>query len=158
MVVDLTGIATATIAGIFGILGIVLPMIIQAKIKNQQMVELLQASVANSLGKIQQATEVQIQAAKFLHPELPPALALGVQYVADHAPEALEHFGITPEAVADKIEAQLGLAEIATNLAASGSSTTSTVPPLAEIPAAPVTAKDLNLAELSRLTAQGSHP
>lgn len=155
MTVDLTGIAVATITGVFSILGAVLLAIIQAKIKNAQMVALLSSAVTNSLGKIQQATLDQVKDAAILHPELPPALAVGAQYVADHAPEALAHFGITPEAVADKIEAQIGLQEIATNLAVSGNATPAVVPPLAPSPPG-TTALDLNRAELDRIQ-QGGH-
>jgi hypothetical protein len=145
--VDLTGIATATIAGIFGILGIVIPMIIQAKIKNKQMADLLTAAVKNSLGKIQQATVEQVRQAEFLHPTLPANLAIGAQYVADHAPEALAHFGITPEAVADKVEAAIGLKEIENNIAVSASAAPVVVPPLASSDAV---AAELNRAEHAR--------
>jgi len=35
-------------------------------------------------------------------------LAVGVQYVIDSVPGAINHFGLTPEAIAQKIEAKLG--------------------------------------------------
>lgn len=147
--VDLTGIAVAAVSGVFSILGAVLLAIVQTKIKNKQMADLLASAVKNSLGKIQQATIDQVRQAEFLHPQLPPALAVGTQYVADHAPEALAHFGITPEAVADKIEAQIGLKEIETNIAISASATPAVVPPLAPSPPG-TTARDLNREELAR--------
>lgn len=134
MEIDLTGIAAAAVTGIFGILGAVLLAIIQAKIKNQQMAELLSAAVKNSLGKMQQATVGQLSNVALLHPTIPAAIAPGVQYVVDHAPEALTHFGITPEAVADKIEAQIGLAEIATNLAVTASPAPIIAAPLGPVP------------------------
>jgi hypothetical protein len=149
MTVDLTGIAVATVSGVFSILGMVLLAIIQSKIKNAQMAELLASAVKNSLGKIQQATVDQVRQAEFLHPQLSPALAVGTQYVADHAPEALAHFGVTPEAVADKIEAQIGLKNIENNIAISASATPAVVPPLAPSPPG-TTAADLNRAELAR--------
>jgi hypothetical protein len=128
--VDLTGIAATVIAGIFGILGVVIPIIIQAKIKNKEMADLLTSAVNNGLGKIQQATAEQIKSAQFLHPKLPANLAVGAQYVVDHAPEALAHFGITPVAVADKIEAAIGLKEIQNNIAVSASALPIAVPVL----------------------------
>lgn len=134
MTVDLTGIATTAIGGLFAVLGPVLLYIIQAKIKNKQMADLLASTVQNSLGKIQQATEAQVANAAILHPSLPPAIAVGAQYVADHAPEALAHFGITPAAVADKIEAQIGLSNIATNLAVSASPSPVVAKPLDPVP------------------------
>lgn len=149
MAVDLTGIAVAAVGGFFSVLGIVLVAIIQAKLKNREMADLLANAVRNSLGKIQQATEDQVRHAVFLHPTLPPALAVGTQYVADHAPEALEHFGITPAAVADKIEAAIGLTEIQSNIALTASASPLIVPPLAPSPPGATTA-DLNLAEAAR--------
>ena len=131
---DLTGIAVSLIAGLFAVLGPVLLAIIQSKVKNQQMRDLLATTVQNSLGKIQQATEAQILSAAVLHPKLSPRLAVGAQYVADHAAEAIDHVGVTPEAVADKIEAQIGLAHIATNLAVSGSATPAVPGPLDPVP------------------------
>jgi len=133
--VDLTGIATAAVGGAFSVFGALALAMLQAKIKNKETRDLLDAAVRNSLGKIQQATDAQLDHAAALHPSLPPALAVGVQYVADHAPEALDRFGITPGAVADKIEAQIGLAAIATNLAVSGNATTAVAAPLEPVPA-----------------------
>lgn len=152
--VDLTGIAVAAVGGFFSVLAAVLLAIIQAKIKNQQMAELLAAAVKNSLGKIQQATVDQVRQAEFLHPEMPARLAVGAQYVVDHAPEALAHFGITPAAVADKVEAAIGLREIENNIAISGSATTAVVPPLQPSPPG-TTADDLNAAELERIQRGG---
>jgi len=141
--VDLTGIAVAAVSGIFSVLGIMLLTIIQAKIKNKEMAELLAAAVKNSLGKIQQATIDQVGEAMSLHPEMSSALAVGAQYVVDHASEALAHFSITPEAVADKVEAAIGLTEIQNNIATVGAV------PLA--PSAPgAVAADLNRDELAR--------
>jgi hypothetical protein len=134
MTVDLTGIAVSIVAGLFAVLGPVLLAIIQSKVKNQQMRDLLATTVQNSLGKIQQATDAQLLSAIALHPTLSPKMAVGVQYVADHAAEAVDHFGITPGAVADKIEAQIGLAHIATNLAVSGSATPAVPGPLDPVP------------------------
>jgi hypothetical protein len=134
MTVDLTGIAAAAITGAFTVLGAVLLAIIQSKIKNAQMASLLSEAVKNSLGKIQNATIVQVNGAAMLHPTLSPNLAVGVQYVVDHAPEAMSHFDITPDAIADKIVAQIGLSNIATNLAVSANATPAIAAPLSQVP------------------------
>lgn len=149
MVVDLTGIAVAAVGGFFSVLGLVLVAIIQLKLKDKAMADLLASAVRNSLGKIQQATEAQIRDAQFLHPTLPPDLAVGTQYIVDHAPEALEHFGITPAAVADKVEAAIGLTEIQNNIAITASAAPVIVRPLAPSPPG-TTALELNTAELAR--------
>ncbi len=100
------------------------------------MADLLSSAVDSSLGKMQQATDLQLKQAAVLHPTLSPQLAVGVKYVTDHAPEALDHFGITPEAVAEKVEAAIGVKNIETNLAVSSNATPQVVAPLDPVPAA----------------------
>lgn len=122
MILDLTGIATAVIAGVFSVLAIVLPLLINARIKDSQAAATLGAAVRNSLGAMQIATEGVLTN---LHPTIalpvipgaPPQLASGVQYVLDHAGTEAARFGITPAAIADKINAQIGLDNIAANIA-----------------------------------------
>lgn len=122
MTYDLTGIAVAIATGIFGVLGIVLPLLINARIKDSQAAATLGAAVKNSLGAMQVATEGVLTN---LHPTValpvipgaPPQLASGVQYVLDHAGPEAARFGITPAAIADKINAQIGLTNIAANIA-----------------------------------------
>lgn len=119
MQIDLTGIACSVIAGVFSILAIVVPMLISSRVKDAQAAATLTAAVKNSLGAMQQAST---EAALALGPHatipgVPPGLEPGVQYVLDHAGAEAARFGITTPAIADKIVAQLGLAEIATNAA-----------------------------------------
>src|SRR5260370_40846470 len=94
--VDLTAIAIYVIGGVFATISSVAGVIIRNHVKDKTMADLLCSAVQNSLGKMQQASEIQINNAAVLHPTLPPDVAVGVQYVADHAQEALDHFGITP--------------------------------------------------------------
>ena len=54
---------------------------------------------------------------------MPEYLAPGVQYVLDHAGSEAERFGLTPESIADKIVAQLGLKNMETNLAITAAAT-----------------------------------
>jgi len=139
MTVDLTGVACSIIAGVFSILAVVLPMLISSYVKDGRAASTLAAAVKNSLGAIQQAST---EAALTMRPHgkipgVPDSLTPGVQYVLDHAGTEAERLGITPEAVASKVAAQVGLSQIATNLAVSGSSL-SVIPdplgPLATLP------------------------
>ncbi len=57
MTIDLTGITTTVIAGIFGVLSISLPLIIQSRMKDQQAAKVLGDAVKNSLGAVQQAAQ-----------------------------------------------------------------------------------------------------
>src|SRR6185437_3418763 len=116
MSIDLTGLATAVIAGVFSILGVVIPMMIQYRMKDKQAAAVLSNAVTNALGAIQQAA---------ITGKKPPVIAdvsrnvaVGVQYVADHAREELKRFpAITPALIADKIEAKQGLQSLAASAA-----------------------------------------
>ncbi len=132
MTVDLTGIACSIIAGVFSILAIVLPMLISSRIKDAQAAATLTVAVKNSLGAMQQAST---EAALALGPHcsirgVPDSLAPGVQYVLDHAGVEAERFGISPAAIADKVVAQIGLAQIATNQAVAASASPKVPDPL----------------------------
>ena len=61
---------------------------------------------------------------------VPDSLAPGVQYVLDHAGVEAERFGISPAAIADKVVAQIGLAQIATNQAVAASASPKVPDPL----------------------------
>lgn len=128
--VDLTQVIIAVIGGVFtitsAVLGAWITYIIQTKIKDQQAALALSNAVRNSLGKIQQAGQALAEGEiKKLHPHLnvPDYLAPGVQYVLDHAGTEAQRFGLTPESIADKIVAQLGLKNMETNLAITASAT-----------------------------------
>lgn len=117
VVFDLTGVIVAMVGGIFSILGIVATAVINSRMKDTKAAAVLGVAVVNSLGALQQAS---IAAVSDLHPQVriagvPDKLAVGVAYVLDHAGEEAARFGITPEAIADKINAQLGLQAMATS-------------------------------------------
>jgi len=136
MTVDLTGIACSIIAGVFSVLAIVLPLLISSRIKDAQAASTLSAAVRNSLGAMQQAGT---EAARELHPHItipgvPDSLRAPTQYVLDHAGTEAARFGITPLAIADKVLAQAGLAEIATNTAVAGSALPVIPAPLGRVP------------------------
>ena len=123
MTYDLTGLATAVIAGVFSILAIVVPMLISAHMKDKQAAEVLGAAVRNSLGALQQASTAMVQesAPHVVLRGVPESLAPGVAYVLLHAGDEAARFGITADAIASKVAAQVGLAAIATNIAVAGS-------------------------------------
>jgi hypothetical protein len=111
---DLTGIATAVIAGLSAILAVVIPLIMTKYMGNTAASVALKDSIANSVGAIQQAADNAIVTAKpvVTIPGVPLSLVPGVQFVLDHAGAEAARFGITPPMLADRISAQLGLAKL----------------------------------------------
>jgi hypothetical protein len=123
MTIDLTGIAVSAIAGIFGVVGPVFLYWLQSHMKDKQAADVLEAAVTNSLGAMQQAAEAGVESANphILVAGVSPAIGVGVQYVMDHAGDEAGRFGITPASIADKINARVGLASIASNIATAAS-------------------------------------
>jgi hypothetical protein len=138
---DLTGIAVAAVGSIFSIIAAVAVALINKNVKDQAAAQVLNAAVTNSIGALQMTVQKHITAATPTF-SLPPGLqqyTSAVQYVLDHAGSEAARFGITPNAIADKIEARLGLANVANNLAATASDTPKEVkPPLSPVPPIPV--------------------
>lgn len=135
MTVDLTGIAVSIIGGIFTIIGIVFTAWLQSHMKDQAAAVTLGNAVKNSLGAMQQAATkaVVVMNPQARIPGLSQQGQVGLQYVLDHAGDEAKRLGITPDAIADKINAQVGLANIATNTATASS------PAPSPLPLAPVT-------------------
>lgn len=128
--VDLTPVLVAIVGGIFSIATVVVgtwvSVFLVSNMKDKQAALAVSNAVKNSLGKIQQAGQALAEGEiTRLQPHLnvPEYLAPGVQYVLDHAGEEAARFNLTPEAIADKIVAQLGLKNIETNLALTSSAT-----------------------------------
>jgi hypothetical protein len=134
MSIDLTGIAVAITGGVFSTVIAVLPIWLASHMKDKAAATALSAAVQNSLGALQQAATSAITKARPSIPGVPASLAPGVQYVLDHAGDEAARFGLTPVAIAQKIEARIGLANIATNVAVSGSATPTVVKPLDPVP------------------------
>jgi hypothetical protein len=125
MSVDLTSIADTTIAGLLSIIVTIFLAWLSSHMKDQAAAATIGAAVQNAVGAVQRATAAGLDSHPLLV-KLPfktsPATAAGVQYVLDHAGKELARFsGITPAVIADKVEAQIGLAKLAT--------TTTTAPP-----------------------------
>lgn len=118
--VDLTGIAVSAIGAIATIMGTVISFWLRSRMNNQDDAVVLGNAVRNSLGAIQQAATTAVEALKpsVVLPGVTAQLAPGVQYVLDHAGDEAKRLNITPAAIADKIDAQIGLAKIAASGAA----------------------------------------
>jgi hypothetical protein len=128
--IDLTAISVALINQIFAIVIGVATYLINARVKNQQMATLLSNAVENGLGIVQRETTAAVRRADPAITVANPDINAGVQYILQNAPEAISHFKISPERIAQKLEAKLGVAEIATNLAATASPAPLIVDPL----------------------------
>jgi hypothetical protein len=133
--IDLSPYLIALFNFILAVVGAIIAAVINSRMKNQQMRDLLQSALANSLGKIQVAGDADIAAAHVQFSNVPPALAVGVKYVLDHAGDAVTHFGITPASIAEAIEARIGVQNIETNKAIAASPSTQAPSPLAPVAA-----------------------
>jgi type II secretory pathway pseudopilin PulG len=136
MIVDLTGIACSVIAGAFSLLSVLVPILVNSRMKDRQAAEALSSAIRNSLGALQQATS---EAARALHPQVtvrnvPETLQPAVAYVLEHAGPEAERLGVTPEKIASKVQAQIGLAEIKTNVAVASSAVPVVPDPLGPVP------------------------
>jgi hypothetical protein len=118
MTIDLTQVILAVIGGAFSVITLVIGSWVSAHFKDQQAADTLNNAIKNGLGAAQQAAEALTRGERpqvNLPPSLvvTPAMAVAVQYVLDHAGDEAARFGITPAAIAEKINAQAGLATIA---------------------------------------------
>ena len=140
MTVDLTQILIAVIGGVFSIVGAVFLAWLQAHIKDEAARAAITAAVKNSLGAAQQAVQ---QGVEYAHPEVTipgvsPAMAAAVGYVlTQEGPAVARLADMTQEKIAGKIEAQLGLVNIATNQAIAASPSPATPSPLDPVTGAP---------------------
>jgi hypothetical protein len=126
MTIDLTPIILAIIAGVFATLKLLIDAYAAKAIKDKQSAAVLDSAVGNALGAMQQ--EAEAFAATGTHaialgapPGVSPTMAVGVQYVLDHAGDEAARFGITPASIAGKIGARIGLANIESNIAVAAS-------------------------------------
>jgi hypothetical protein len=106
----LVEVAGLVIAGVVGWLATAVKAKLGIDIEARHR-EALQAALTNAAGLVINRTGGAVGA---LHlPTHNPIIAEGVDYVVKAAPDALKHFGITPEAaasvLAEKLEAKIGL-------------------------------------------------
>jgi hypothetical protein len=136
--IDWTPIIVALINLAFPAVAAVATYLINAHVKNQQMATLLNNAIQNGVGYIQQKTAAAVSANRAdLTTTISagnPAVQAGVDYVTQNAAEAINHFQIPNERIAQKLEAKLGLAEIQTNLAITQSPAPIIAGPLAPAP------------------------
>jgi hypothetical protein len=126
---DLTVIVSATITAIFSIVGSVLMVFINQKIKNHNMAMLLENALQNGLGVMQLVAQGEL-------PKLSPITIPGVsakyipaiQYAMTHASEAIEHFKLDPVSLEQKLQAREGRLNIQTNIATAASTAQSPAP------------------------------
>ena len=118
--IDLTQLLLALITGAFSIAALVIPYIINARLKDKQAAEVLSNAVINAIGAMRQAADgsVRALAPKVMIPGLSPDIAVGVSYMLNHAGEEAARFGITPEKLAEKINARIGVEKIAADAGA----------------------------------------
>src|ERR1700721_619851 len=117
VVVDWTPIVVAVVGGCFSVIGTVFLAWLQAHMKDQTAALALGNAVKNSLGAAQNAVDAGLVSHP-LQTTLPagtsPAVAAGVSYVISQAGPEMTRLGITPDAVAAKVAAQIGLSNVPT--------------------------------------------
>jgi hypothetical protein len=108
--VDLTPIAVAFSGSLFSVVAAVLTYLINTRLKSTQNAKVLADAVRNSIGFAEAASVDVINQAHYRVevPGLSPKAQTRLQYVLDHAGEEAASFGITQQAIADKITAQIG--------------------------------------------------
>ena len=118
--IDYTPIVVEVCSGLLTITGIVATALVKKYVTDTAAATALNNAIGNSLGVVQNAEEIMLKSHP-LQAQLPssvsPAAAAGVQYVLDHAGDEAARFGITPTAIADKIDARMGLVKMQANIA-----------------------------------------
>lgn len=111
---DYTALAVSVIGGLFTVVGAVGVALINSRMKNKQDAAVLDSALTNSLGAVQNAVTSGLAShpLQLTLPKISASTASGVQYVIDHAGDEAARLGVTPKAIADKINARLGLANI----------------------------------------------
>lgn len=111
--INATAVVVALIGAATTIIGTVATAIINKYVKDAKAAAVLSNAVTNSLGAIKNAEEAHLATSPITLaiPGVTPAVATGVQYVLDHAGDEAARFGITPEAIVDKINAKIGIAK-----------------------------------------------
>ena len=134
--IAITPIVVALINLAFPAVGAVATYLIHAHVKNQEMATQLTNAVNNAIGTVQQNAAESLQGKTQLKlTQDDPAIQKGVQYVVNNAAEAIKHFKIPTDRIAQKLEAKVGLKAIETNLAATASPVPGVTSPLAPVPA-----------------------
>jgi hypothetical protein len=130
--------------------------LINRRIKDQQLRDVMANVIENGLGVAQQAaTGTVLRVNPQLRGVVSGKWAPGVQYVLNHAAEAITRFHISAERIEEKLIAAEGKKEIQSNMALTASSTPLAVSPIGPMPSSQeITAAELNRQELQRVQAQ----
>jgi hypothetical protein len=135
-VIDLTPIVVALINLIFPAVAGVATYVINRLVKNQQLATQLSNAVENAVGYVQQHAAETLRGKTELRMTINDSpIKAGVKYVTDNAAEAITHFKIPTERIAEKLIAKIGLAAVETNRAATESTVPGVYSPLAPVPA-----------------------
>jgi hypothetical protein len=135
-VIDFTPIVVALINLVFPAVAGVATYLINGLVKNQQLATQLSKAVENAMGTVQQHAADSLRGkAELRMTTTDPAIAAGVRYVVDNAAEAITHFKIPTDRIAEKLVAKVGLEAIETNRAATASTVPGITSPLAPVPA-----------------------
>lgn len=115
MTLDLTAIAIYVIGSVLSLIGATITYLINSRLKDAQAATTLREAVKNSLGMAARVAEGAVTsiAPSVRLQGLTPKMAAAVQYVLDHAGGEADRFGISQEAIAEKIQAQVGLKAVA---------------------------------------------
>lgn len=114
MEADVTTLAILLFIVMLNVIGAIGVYFVQKRIKDAQLRDVLANAVRNSVGIGGQVGTILISRAK---PKIdldfvPEFLQPKVAYVIEHADDAIKRFGITPEKIAEKVVAQIGIAAI----------------------------------------------
>jgi hypothetical protein len=107
---DFTPVVVAIVGGVFSVIGIIATTLINSKLKNANDAATLDRALTNSLGAVKIAVDAGLQQ----HPlqatvSTTPEVAAGIQYVLNNAGDEAARLGVTPAALASKIETRIGL-------------------------------------------------
>lgn len=144
MTIDLTGVAVSIVGAVGSIITAVFLAWLQGHMKDKDAAATISNAVQNSIGAAQQAVIAGLQSHPLqakLPAGTPPATAAAVQYVLDNAGPELKRFtDITPETIASKVGAKIGLTKVAPAQTLVVSSGPSPIPPQDAPQAAPAAA------------------
>lgn len=139
MTIDLTSIIVAIIGAVGTMIGAAFLAWLQSHIKDKDARDTLDKAFQNAMGAMQQSAASAVTASKpsvtVSIPGISPDLARGVQYVIDNASKQLARLPEnTPEVIADKLSARIGVKNIETNIAAAASPAAVIPDPLGPVP------------------------
>jgi hypothetical protein len=135
--IDYTTVAAQAAVFVLSLASTVFLAWLRSHMKDKQAAAVIGAAITNAIGSVEQATVAGLKSHPLQAqiPGITPASAAGVQYVLDNATVELARYtNITPTLIASKIDAKLGLAGVAANLAVANSNTPVVPAPIGPVP------------------------